>query len=171
MEKLAENQFTITKKLYIEGMLRLSRESYGKAAGRAMLVILGLWLAFCGYTLAVGGDLLPCLGLLVTISAAGLWLCLGMPRSNAGAMWRKMEAKYGSDLQRTTSFYRDHLIIEGVGLEKYISYEEITQIRQSRRLLILVCEDKSGVLLAREGFTGGTCNEVIQLLRSYKDKE
>ena len=29
MEKLAENSFRLTKKLYMEAMLRMSKESYG----------------------------------------------------------------------------------------------------------------------------------------------
>ena len=171
MEKYAENRFTITKKLFMEGMLRISREGYGKSAGRAMLLILGLWLAFFGYTLAVQGDVVTCLGFLFLITLAGIWLCIGMPRSNARRLWRNMEAKYGCDLQRTTAFYRDHLIIQGVGLEKRIPYEKVIRIRQSRRLLILICEDKTGVLVARNGFITGTCNEVMELLRSYKNKE
>ena len=100
MEILAENQFTITKSLYMEGILRLSRDGYGKAARRAMLVILGLWLVFFLYTIAAQGDILHSLGFLVIIGMAGLWLCVGMPRSNAKRLWTVLEGKYGSSLQR-----------------------------------------------------------------------
>ena len=37
MEKIAENQFTITKPLFMEGMLRISQDGYGKSAQKAML--------------------------------------------------------------------------------------------------------------------------------------
>lgn len=171
MEVLAENQFTITKSLYMEGMLRISRDGYGKSARRVMLVILGLWLVFFLYTIAAQGDILHSLGFLVIIGMAGLWLCVGMPRSNAKRLWTALEGKYGSSLQRTTFFYPDHLLILGDGLEKQIFYHEIQQIKQSRRLLILVCEDKTGVLIARDGFTRGTETEVNALLSNAINKE
>lgn len=171
MEKLAENQFTITKSLFMEGMLRISRDSYGKAAVKAMLVVLGLWAAFLIYTIAVDGEMTICLGFLILICVAGLWLCVGIPRSNARRSCRALEGKYGSDLQRTTSFFPDHLEIRGEGLEKHISYGEIIQIKQSRRLLILVCEDKAGVLIALDGFTKGAVNDVKALISGAKDKE
>lgn len=171
MEKLAENQFTITKSLFMEGMLRISRDSYGKAAGKAMLLILGLWGAFLLYTLAVGGNIVQAFGFLFIAGLAGLWLCVGMPRSHALRGWRALEGKYGSSLLRTTSFYPDHLEIQGDGLEKRISYGEIIQVKRSRRLLILICENKAGVLLALDGFTKGTDKDVIALLHSAQDKE
>ena len=171
MDKVAENQFTITKSLFMEGMLRISRDGYGKSAGKAMLVVLGLWVVFFLYTIAAGRDVVHALGFLIILGVAGLWLCVGMPRSNARRLWRALEGKYGSDLCRTTSFYPDHLEIRGEGLEKHIPYTEIIQIKQSRRLLILVCEDKTGVLVAQDGFTKGTVNDVKALLFSAKDKE
>lgn len=163
MEKIAENQFTITKPLFMEGMLRISKDGYGKSARKAMLLVLGLWTAFFIYTLAVKGDLVICLGFLILLCVAGLWLCVGMPRSNAKRLWKSLEGKYGCNLQRTTSFYPDYFEILGDGVERQITYEEVLQIKQSRRLLILVCEDKTGVLLALDGFHRGNVNDVKAL--------
>lgn len=171
MEKLAENEFTITKSLFMEGRLHISRDGYGKAAAKAMLVVMGLWGVFFLYTVMAEGDVVYPLGFLFIIGLAGLWLCVGIPRSNARRAWHTLEGKYGSDLQRTTSFYPEHLEIRGEGLEKHVSYAEIVQIRQSRRLLILVCEDKTGVLVALDGFTKGNVSDVKALLSSAKDKE
>ena len=171
MERQAENKFTITKSLFMEGMLRISRDSYGKAAAKAMLLVLGLWGAFFLYTLAAGGDVAHALLFLVIIGMAGLWLCVGIPRSNANRAWKALEGKYGSNLHRTTSFYPDHLEIQGEGLEKHIPYDQIKQLLCSRKLLILVCEDKTGVLLKLDGFTEGTVSDVIALLRSAQNKE
>lgn len=171
MERQAENQFTITKSLFMEGMLRISRDSYGKAAVKAMLLVLGLWGAFFLYTLAVAGDAAHALLFLVIIGVAGLWLCVGIPRSNANRAWKVLEGKYGSRLHRITSFYPEHLEIQGDGLEKHIPYDQIKQLLHSRRLLILICEDKTGVLLKLDGFTEGTASDVIALLRSAQNKE
>ncbi len=171
MERKAENKFTITKSLFMEGMLRISRDSYGKAAAKAMLLVLGLWCAFFLYTLAAGGDVAHALLFLVIIGMAGLWLCVGIPRSNANRAWKVLEGKYGSNLERVTSIYPDHLEIQGEGLEKHISYDQITRILQSRRLLTLVCEDKVGILLALDGFTDGNAQQVKALIEGAKDKE
>lgn len=171
MEKLAENQFTITKKLFMEGMLRISGAGYGKSAAKAMLIVFGLWLGFLLYTLAAGGEVTNCLGILILLTIAGLWLCVGMPRSNARRLWRAMEGTYGNNLHRTTSFYADHLQICGEGVDRQIAYGEIRQILRTRRLLILVCDDKTGVLVARNGFRKGTEEEVMTLLCGAKNKE
>lgn len=171
MEILAENQFAITKSLYMEGMLRISRDGYGKTARRAILIILGLWVLFFLYALTVKADLSQTFGILLVIAAAGLWLCAGMPRSNARRLWKALEAKYGCDLRRTICFYLDHLEIRGEGLEKHIFYQEIEQILFSRRLLILICRDKTGVLAALNCFTKGNANDVKALIDSAKDKE
>jgi hypothetical protein len=100
---------------------------------------------------------------MILLCVAGLWLCVGMPRSNAKRLWKSLEGKYGCNLQRTTSFYPDYFEILGDGVERQISYEEVLQIKQSRRLLILVCEDKTGVLLALDGFHQGNVNDVKAL--------
>lgn len=155
----------------MEGMLRISRDGYGKSAMKAMLGVLGLWGAFFLYTIAADGDIVHALGFLIIIGFAGLWICVGLPRSNAGRAWRALKAKYGDDLHRTTCFYPEHLEIRGNGVERNISYEEISKIKQSRRLLILVCEDKTGVLVALDGFTTGKVNEVKALIEGAKDKE
>lgn len=171
MERKAENKFTITKSLFMEGMLRISRDSYGKAAAKAMLLVLSLWCEFFLYTLAVGGDVAHALLFLVIIGMTGLWLCVGIPRSNANRAWKVLAGKYGSNLHRTTSFFPDHLEIQGEGLEKHISYDQITRILQSRRLLILVCEDNVGIFLALDGFTDGNAQQVKALIEGAKDKE
>lgn len=171
MDKLAENHFTITKQLFMEGMLRISRDGYGRSARKAMLILLGLWSGFFLYTIAAKGSIAQALGFLVILAIAGLWLCAGMPRSHARRAWRTLVGQYGTNLQRTTCFYADHLEIQGQGVEKTIPYEDISEIKQSRRLLILVCRDKTGVLVALDGFIAGNGNEVKALIGSAENKE
>ena len=63
MEKLAENRFTITQKLYMEAMLRMSEASYGKTAGKGICLILGAWCAILIYVIAAEknpGQMLNC---------------------------------------------------------------------------------------------------------------
>lgn len=171
MQMLTENRFIITKSLFYEGMLRISRDGYGKSARKAMLILLGLWLALLVYTIVSQGSISQTLGYLVIIALIGLWLCVFMPRSNARRAWRVLEAKHGTSMERITRFYPDHLEIEGEYVEKTVFYSEIKEIKQSRHLLILVCEDKVGVLLALDGFTGGNAQQVKALIEGAKDKE
>lgn len=170
MRKLAENQFTITKSLFLEGMLCISPHGYGKSAGKALAVIFCIWGLFFFYCLSAGAWI-SAMGPLLILCVAGLWLCVGIPRSNARKAWKKLEGKYGSNLQRTTVFYPEHLEIQGESLNKRISYEEITSVLHSRRLMILVCADKTGVLVSLEGFTKGSDKDILALLGNVNYKE
>ena len=44
MALLAENQFTITKKLFYEGSILIFHDSYRKFAKKVTFVLLGIWL-------------------------------------------------------------------------------------------------------------------------------
>lgn len=171
MDFLAENRFTLKKSLFMEGMLRISREGYGKAAAKGMALVLGLWVLFFIYTLMADGSLPLCLGFLLVLGAAGLWLCLGIPRRKARSAWKALENAYGSAPGRTARFYPDHLVVLGEGLERQIPYDSIARILTSRRLLILVCRDRTGILLGRKDFTKENETYVTALIRSHQDKE
>ena len=45
-----------------------------------------------------------------------------------------------------------------------IDYEDIRQIIKSKHLLILICNDKTGVLVLRNGFTAGSEEAVLDLI-------
>lgn len=166
-----ENRTTITKQLFMEGLGRISRDGYGKAARKAMLVLLGMWAALLVYTLLSQGNIHQTMGYLVLIGLIGLVLCVFMPQSNAKRAWKALEAKYGSAPERITTFFPDHLEIRGDCVEKNVAYRDVREVKESAHLLILVCEDKTGILLARNGFTGTDANEVKALIESAKNKE
>lgn len=168
MEVLAENRFTITRDLFVEGMLRISKDGYGKFAARSMAVLLGVWLILLVFALVTGGDVAHTMLLLVLLLLIGWWLCVLMPRSNARRAYKALEQKSGGEMERITRFYADHLRI---GEDCVIPYDRITRIRRSRRLLILTCEDKVGVLLELKGFTLGNEETIWALIQSARDKE
>ncbi len=169
MEHLAENRIVITRSLFLEGMLRLSRDSYGKAAGKAMLVFLAAWAAFLAFTLASTGTFLQALPLLGLVGLIGLWLCIIMPRSNARRAWKVQEAKYGSAAQRVSRFFDDHLTIVGEGVEKTVFYTDVREIKYSKNLMLLVCEDNIGVMLALDGFQNGSAAQVESQINKCKE--
>lgn len=170
MECLAENQFILHKKLFIEGMLRISKSSYGRFARRSMAILLGLWCVFLVFTILIHGDLAHCLLLLVFLALIGWWLCRYMPRHNAGRAYRTLVNRCGADPRRVTRFYEDHMEI-GESEPTEIPYENICNLYHSKHLLILLCENNQGVLLSRDGFTLGNEEIISALLSGAKDKE
>lgn len=169
MELLAENRTIIDKRIFREGMLCVSREGYGRAARKAMLVFLGLWLLFLAVTLISGGSVWQTMGSLALVGLIGLWICVYLPRYNAGRFWKAQEARYGPVMERITRFYPDYLTITGEGVEQTIAYESIDRIIRSRHLLVLVCSNKAGILLDQQGFSGKNKEEIIALLERTKN--
>ena len=157
-DPLAVNRFTITKSLFVEGMLRVSAERYGKFAKKAAVFLGGLWVVLLIVTLVLRSSLLFVLGEFVIIGLIILWLCVYMPRHRAGRAFKALKDRCGGDMERETRFYKDRLEIEGI--EKTIAYSEIAEVLTSKRLLVLVCEDKTGVLLSLEGFIVGDAEAV-----------
>lgn len=164
MQKSAENRFTITRKLYMEAMLRMSKESYGKAAGKVILVIFGLWSVFAIFLLASGKSIGQMNGPLIVLAAVALWVLVGMPRYYARRAWRTLEAKYGTDMERAIAFYEDHMEVHSESVEMQILYENVQKIMGSKHLLILICNDKTGVLVSRNGFKEGSEEAVLKLI-------
>lgn len=166
MEHLAENRTVINKQLFREGMLRVSKDNYGKAAKKSMLIFLGVWLLFAAVTLMGGGSILMTLGGLALVGLIGLWICVYLPRYNAGRFWKAQEAKYGSVMERLTRFYPDHLTVTGDGVEKTISYTEISDIKESRHLIVLISQNNAGILLEKSGFSGLNQEEITTLIQN-----
>lgn len=165
MEQLAENRTIIDKSIFREGMLAVSREGYGKAARKAMLVFLGLWVLFLAVTLISGGSVWQTMGSLGLVGLIGLWICVYLPRYNAGRFWKAQEAKYGPSMERLTRFYPEYLTITGEGVEQTIAYADIARVLHSRRLIVLVSAGKAGILLDKRGFSGKTEEELLTLIR------
>lgn len=164
MNILAENRFTITKSLFLEGMRRVSRESYGKTARKAVAFLALVWFLLAAVALWQQQGLgFVCVELLV-VCFAGLWITVVLPRSKAKRAFRTLENRSGS-LERITRFYPDRLEIDAAGTQTEVLYTEIRQILTGSRLLILVTDDKTGIMLKRDGFLLGSEDDVRALIR------
>jgi len=75
----AENRFTVTKSLFFEGMLRVSRDTYGKFAAKCMLLFAAVWAALFIFTLITGGSMIHVLFSLGVVVLIGLWICVWAP--------------------------------------------------------------------------------------------
>lgn len=169
MEPLAENRFTITKDLFFEGMLSVSAESYGKMAKKAVLFLGAAWLVLAAVALWQRQSLGYIVIEFIVICLVALWICILMPRSKAKRAFKQLTDRYGDDLERVTCFYEDRLEVEGSGNQKVVCYSEISRILRSKRLLVLVTEDKTGILLNLESFTHGSETAVRELIKNANE--
>lgn len=168
-EVLAENRFVITKDEFVEGRLALSRDNFNAAAKKLGLVMLILLAALIGASVLLGmGPFSVAMELLI-LGFMALWLLVLFPRSSAKTAYKALVKKAGAEPERTTRFYEDHLEIEGPGVHAVLSYEQIVQIRRTKRLLILFTDEKGGVLLRPEAFTKGDEALVRQLIDAGKE--
>ena len=168
MEVLAENRFVITKDEFVEGRLALSRDNFNAAAKKLGLVMLILLAVLIGASILLGmGPFSVAMELLI-LRFMALWLLVLFPRSSAKTAYKALVKKAGEP-ERTTRFYEDHLEIEGPGVHAVLSYEQIVQIRRTKRLLILFTDEKGGVLLRPEAFTKGGEALVRQLIDAGKE--
>ena len=165
MNPSAENHFTLTKKLFLEGMLRVSRDSYSKFALKYILLLAALWAAFLVYTLMTAGSMANVLICLVVVALLSLWIGVWTPRKHAKKAWNAQRRIYGDTMERTTTFYGDHLEIRGDCAERDIDYTDIRKVLESRNLILLLCHDRMGILLAQDGFTRGDAQTVKDLIR------
>lgn len=162
MPPLSENRLTITKPLFLEGMLRISRDTYGATARKIALALLGVWVAVAAYTIWSGGGLIHTVAYLIPFALIILWSTVLLPRNQVKRMWKAQEMTHGPAAERITRFYEDHLVITGTGVNKEIPYNQILSVKRSRHLLILLCENKMGILLALDGFSGESEEQILQ---------
>ncbi len=172
MEILAENRFTITKRLFYEGMLRVSGESYGKFAKKAVAFLILAWVILGAVTLWLRQSLGYVGAESVVVLLACLWITVYMPRNKAKRAFQALQSRSG-DLERVTRFYRDHLEVEAAGVQTPVDYGEITQILRTKRLLILLTADNTGVLLKLDSFCTGSeavVRDLIGQARGQKEQ-
>ena len=165
MTPIAENRFSITKELFYEGMLSISKDSYGKTARKYSLVFLAIWAAMSMFLLYTGGTLGQVGIYLFMLCVILVWLNILAPRNHAKKAWEALERRYGSARSRRVRFYKDHLEVDGDCAEKSLTYQEILEIKESKHLYVLISVDKVGVMVAKEGFTSGDCDEILALIR------
>ncbi len=165
MEPICENRFSITKSLFFEGTRCLYREGYGKTARKYSLLFLLVWAVMAAFLLITGGTLGQTLVYLLLVAAICLWLNVLIPYNQGKRGWKALVCRYGDSLERRTCFYADHLVIGGDCAEKIVPYGEILEIKESRQLLVLVCADQVGVLIAKDGFVSGSAAQIRELIR------
>lgn len=171
MDVLAENRFTITKDLFYEGMLRVSAESYGKLAKKAVLFLAAAWLVIAAVTLWNSQSPGYAVIEFVVLCLVSLWISVYIPRSQAKRAYQQLEKKCAGDWKRIVRFYEDRLEADASGRQIEVFYSEIKQILRSKHLLVLVSEDKTGIVLKLDGFTCGSEAAVQELIKNAAMEE
>lgn len=160
MNILAENRFTITKSLFFEGMLRVSREDYGKFAKKADAFLGLLWLLLAALALWQHQGLAFVGVELVVVCFAGLWITVLLPRNKAKRAFDALQTR-SDGLERIIRFYPERLEVDAPGTQTVVTYSEIQRVLRTKRLLILITTDKTGILVKRGGFLSGS-EEIVQ---------
>ncbi len=167
----AENRFTMTKDLFFEGMALVSKTGYGKLARKGTVALAAAWAVLLVLTLLWRQNLwIAALEGAVMVLAA-VWLEAVLPRSRAKRAYRKLEAQSGGDMERITRFYAGELEVLTAGTRRRIPYDRVQTLLRSRNLLVLVCQDKIGILLKLDGFTLGSAEGVQALIRAAQETE
>lgn len=166
MEMLAENSFALTEGLFREAMGCLSRNSYGKTAGKWTLILLLIWVVISAVLIFLGGPVSQILVYLAAILFLCYWLIVAAPRKHAKKAWDALLSRSGEDPRRITRFYPDHLQVDAGGTVKTVPYGDVLQIRETKNLIMLICADKTGIMVAKKGFTLGNYEEITALIRS-----
>ena len=162
MGLLAENRFTITKKLLYEGSRLLSRDGYGKFAKKVTLVLIGIWLVLFVIALITKSDPMIALGELVLVAFLCVWINLLLPRSRAKSTFKGLQQQ--GELTRTVRFYANYMEAESENRREKITYDQVENILQGKNLLILICNNGVGVMLALDGFTVGDAKKVRSII-------
>lgn len=166
---LAENSFTITKSLFLEGMMRTLRESLGKSIRKAILFLVIAWAILAAVTVYLKANVIYIGVEAVVMAIVVLYLWVLLPRGRAKRAYQRFADKCGMRFERVTRFYEDRLVIDAADAQTVIPYDEIRQILHTKRLLVLVKEDRTGVLLARSGFTTGDVDAVTRLINNVRE--
>lgn len=162
-ELLAENQFTITKKLFYEGMSLISRDSYGKFVKKVTIALFGVWLVLFVITLIAKANPLLALGELLIVIFLCLWISVFLPRNRSKRAFKGLQLQ--GDMTRTIRFYADHLEAESENRQQDIAYDQVQDILQSQNLLVIICQNRVGIMLTLDGFTVGNAEKVCSIIQ------
>ena len=172
MEPIAVNHIAVDKALFAEGHAAIFSKKRQK-----MLLYCGI--VFCAFgvvLLAVQMRLPVASALSFPALLSGLLVlvwALTLQKTELRSKYKAFRRRNGDISQRTIRCYRNYLTVEtGRGEPVQIDYPDIREHKESEHLLILICADHSGVMLARDGFETGSPAELFSAIdRSKQEAE
>lgn len=168
MQTVAENRFTVTEELFREGMERIMKTEYAPAVKKLLAVVIGTWLLLVGFTIWKGGSLVVTGIELLAVVVICVYMAVIVPRGRIKRGWKSMCQRSGGVMERVTRFYEDRMEIESGGAGALIvNYEDVTEVLETKHLLIFRSANKPGVMTALDGFTKGARDDVIALVAEW----
>lgn len=163
-EPAAVNRFILTKELFYEGAKRTSKETYSRFALRMVLIMMGAWAIVAGVVWVMRPSVVFLLTETSVLILASLWVAVYTPWRKRKKAYRAFVELYGEDVERTTVFYEDRLIVNPEGRDIAVPYSEVSEVLNSERLLICVTSANKGILVKRDGFVKGNEESVLSLI-------
>ncbi len=167
MEPIAENRFTLTKKLFHEGMEHVVKMNNGKVANRGALALLIVMAAMAVVMILMKQHPAVIILEAVMLFLAALWIKVFWPWQKAQAAWKQIKSRNGEEMERTTSFFFDYLTVQAAGRETKVNYRDIEQIFSTENLLIFVAKDRTGILVKRDDFVKGDEAGVLEMIYRF----
>ncbi len=171
MNPIAENHTEITRKLFFEGMDAASGAEYRKTANKAVLAFAALWAALFVFSVSQGMNMIILAGEFLLIALIALWLLFLFPLFKTKRAYKIMEERSGGNMERVFRFYSDFLTVESGAGEITVQYGDIIKYAGTKRLLVFTCRDKTGVMLARDGFVSGSAEIILNQINSIQEEK
>ena len=168
MEPIAVNHIAVDRQLFTEG--------YGAIfSKRRQKMLLYCGIVFCAFgliLLAVQVRLPVASALSFPALLSGviviIW-ALTLRQTELCRKYKAFQRRNGDLSQRTVTCYGSSLTVEtGRGEPTQIDYPDIREHRETEHLLILICADHSGVMLAKDGFETGSPAAVLTAIEKAK---
>lgn len=169
MELKAENRFTLTRELFVEGSKRLDQEERAPFVRKIMAVLAVVWVLTSAFMVWKGAHwVLPAVEFVVVV-AIYVWMSVYAPRVAARKGWQSVVNRCGEDgMERDTLFYEDRLEAGSGSGTLIVNYEDVRKTLESQNLIILLTADSRGIMLLKDGFTKGGMDVVAALLEEWK---
>lgn len=166
METVAENEYTLTKKLFFEAMRRMDGENYTPAVKKSLIVIALLWAVLAFVTFRAGGHVAIIVLELLVVLALAWTLLRSIPGKRSKRAWDTLCERSGGDLTRHIRFVEDRMEVAPGDL--IINYEDVEKVLETQHMLIIVTDGKKGVMVLKDGFTKGDGDAVKALINEWR---
>ena len=168
MDPIAINHITITKELFAEGHSAIFSKRRQK-----MLLYCGIVFCAFGLILLAAQMRLPVASVLsfpamLSGIVVVVW-ALTLKRSELRRKYRAFQLKNGDISARDIHCYRTSLTIQtGNSQPVQIDYTDIRDHRETEHMLILLCADHTGVMLAKDGFELGSRDALLDAIEKAR---
>lgn len=173
MEPLAVNHIQITKELFQESFAMV----FDKRKQKTLLLCGIVVAAFGALSLVVQHFLHKVLILGVPILMMGIFVVIWsffLPRTACKRTYKAFCLRNSrTPVKRRVEFYASSLAVytEGNSSVLEVDYSEIKEWRISPHLVLLICDDHSGILLDQANFQMKTWEQIETLLKQSKDND